>query len=86
MHDCPKDKASLVDGVLTEGCKLCLVTAQGTSLYYRKYQRDRMKENHRKDLIQRYDGDKINKEWVEAYPDKAIEGLGQETVERILRT
>jgi len=84
-HDCPKDKASVVDGQYIEGCKLCINTVQKNSIYHRKYIRDRMKENHRKDMIQRYDGEDINPEWVKAYPEIARQDLGEAEMERILR-
>ncbi len=84
-HDCPKDKAMVINGEYISGCKACINTVQSNSIYHRKYQRDRMKENHRKDLIQRYSGEDINSEWVKAYPDIAKADLGEAEVERILR-
>lgn len=85
MHDCSKNKAAVVDGEYRSGCKDCLRTNQKSSLYARKYARDRMREDYRKDMLQRYDGEKINPEWVKANEAQALEALGEETVTEILR-
>lgn len=84
-HDCPNNKAAVVNGEHISGCSACINTKQKSSMYANKYQRDRMRENYRGDMLQRYDGDKISKEWVEKYPDKALEQLGQDAVEKVLR-
>ncbi|HEU5187931.1 MAG TPA: hypothetical protein VFT87_05530 [Candidatus Saccharimonadales bacterium] len=84
-HDCPNNKAAVVNGEYRTGCDKCLNTRQQSSLYARKYARDRMKEDYRGDMLQRYDGDKVNPEWVKMHEDKAREDLGQETVEEVLR-
>lgn len=84
-HGCPKDKAAVINGEYRTGCSKCIHSRQQSSTYAAKYSRDRMRENARGDMLQRYDGDKINKEWVQLHTDKAIEDLGQAEVERILR-
>lgn len=84
-HDCPNNKAAVVNGEYRTGCNQCLNTRQQSSDYANKYRRDRMRENGRKDMLQRYDGEEINPEWVKAHEDKAIEAYGAAEVERILR-
>lgn len=85
MHDCPKTKAALINGQYISGCAQCLNTTQSSSIYAAKWKRERSKDDYRGDLVQRYDGDKINPEWVRLYTDKAIEALGQTEVTNILR-
>lgn len=85
MHNCPKSKAAVIDGQYIEGCHVCLNTSQSSSMFTAKYNRDRSRENHRQDIVQRYDGDKINPEWVRLYEKKARDDLGDDQVEKILR-
>lgn len=79
------NKALAVNEVFITGCKDCLNARQQTSLYARKWERDRMKENYRADMLQRYDGDKLDKDWVKMHTDKAIEQFGQDYVTEVLR-
>ena len=83
--NCPKTKAAVINGVYITGCSQCLNTTQSSGLFAAKWKRDRSRENHRADIVQRYLGDKINPEWVKLYPDKAKEALGDKAVEDILR-
>lgn len=84
-HDCPRTKAAVINGEYIEGCAQCLNTTQVSTDYAAKWKRERSKENHRADIVQRYDGDKINPEWVKLYEAKARSDLGDETVNNILR-
>lgn len=84
-HQCPKTKAAILDGQYVEGCNQCLNTVTHSADYAAKWRRERSKEDHRQDIVQRYDGDKINKEWVQLYESKAREALGDAKVEEILR-
>lgn len=84
--NCPGTKAAVVDGEYITGCPVCLNITQGSAQYAAKYTRERMKENGRKDIVQRYDGDKVSKEWVKLYEDKARQDYGDTFVEGILRT
>jgi hypothetical protein len=84
-HECAKTKAAVINGKYVTGCSLCIRTTQGSSLYAAKYNRDRSRENHRADIVQRYDGDRINKEWVKLYEQKARDEFGDDKVNDILR-
>lgn len=86
VHICNKSKTVVKDGIIISGCRICLPTITHTSSdFAAKYKRERSRENHRADIVQRYDGDKINKEWVKLYEDKARQDLGDETVNNIIR-
>lgn len=85
-HDnCTKTKAAVINGQYVTGCSQCLNTAQSSGLFAAKYNRERSKENHRADIVQRYDGDKINPEWVRLHETKAREAWGDQVVEDLLR-
>lgn len=85
-HDnCPNDRAAVVNGEYRSGCTQCINTKQSSGLFAAKWRRDRSREDHRGDVVQRYNGDKLNPEWFKMYPEKAREEFGQETVERVLR-
>lgn len=83
--NCPRTKAAVINGAYIEGCAQCLDSRQESSLFTAKYNRERSKENHRADIVQRYDGDKVNAEWVRLHEQKAREAWGDQTVEDILR-
>ncbi|MBA3755745.1 MAG: hypothetical protein H0X02_05730 [Nitrosomonas sp.] len=83
--NCEQTKAVVINGTYTIGCKRCLPTTTHSADYAAKYTRDRMKEDNRKDIVQRYNGDEINQEWVKLHTDKAKEALGDQAVEDILR-
>lgn len=85
-HDCPKTKSIVTNGVYKSGCRICLPTAtHATAAYAAKYHRDRQREDYRKDIIQRYDGEGINPEYVKQYETKAREQWGDDQVNEILR-
>lgn len=84
-HDCPNNRATIVNARYVSGCAVCINTRQQSSVYAARFKRESMKRNHRQDVIQRYDGGKINPEWVKMYEDKARQDLGDVEVERILR-
>ena len=57
------------------------VSASGAAHYKRR----EMVRDNLKDIVQRYDGDKINPEWIRLYEDKAREEFGDAKVEDMLR-
>lgn len=65
---------------LSSRCELCLASEKGISIYARKYDRDRGREDYRKDIIQRFDGDKINPEFVDAYRKEASAQWGSDVL------
>lgn len=86
QHTCNKSKSIVKNGKLLTGCRLCLPTLTHLSAdYSAKYNRNRSRDNHRADIVQRYDGDRISKEYVTLYEDKARKDLGDEAVNNILR-
>jgi len=84
-HDCPNTKAVVLNGEYITGCSQCIESKKHTALFARKWERERMKENHREDMLQRYDGDKLDQNWVKAHQDKAIEEYGIDGVTEVLR-
>lgn len=84
-HECPKTKAAVINGQYITGCGHCLNNVQHSSDYAARFKREAMKKDYRKDIVQRYEGDKVNPEWVKLYEDKAREAFGDAEVERILR-
>lgn len=69
-------KARLVSGELIEGCENCL-NPKKIADYAAKYKRDRMKEDHRQDLVQRTDErGRPNPDWAKMYPEQAKEQFG----------
>lgn len=83
--NCSRTKAAVIDGVYLSGCSQCLSTGQSSADYSAKWRRERSKDDHRADIVQRYDGDKINPEWVKLHEKKAREALGDKAVEDLLR-
>jgi ribosome-binding protein aMBF1 (putative translation factor) len=77
-------QAAVVKGVyLTERCDSCLVH-QKPNEYAAKWVRDRQREDHRRDMLQRYDfGDKneIDHDWAKAYPEQAEHHFGRDKLE-----
>lgn len=61
-------------------CERCLANYKHIADYARKYDRDRGREDYRKDIIQRWDGDKPSREFIEAYPEEAEEYFGPENM------
>lgn len=84
-HVCPKTKAAVIDGEYVEGCNACMNNTQGAADYAAKWKRDRSREDFRKDIVQRYDGDKLNPEWVKLYEAQARDEFGDAAVEDLLR-
>lgn len=84
-HDCPNNKAAVINGEYRSGCSKCLNTTQQSSAYANKWRRDRSRENHRADILQRYEGGKLNPEWIKQNEAKAIEDLGIDKVTEVLR-
>jgi hypothetical protein len=83
--DCPRTKAAVIDGSYREGCASCLNTITHGADYSNKYRRERSKEDHRADIVQRYDGERVNPEWVRLYEAKARQEFGDQFVEDLLR-
>ena len=77
-------KSAIVRGELvTDRCEKCLDNFVPSGAYAAKFRRDRMKENHRADLVQRYRGDKPNPEFARLYPERARQQFGDKFMERI---
>lgn len=77
-------KAAIVKGVyMTERCSKCVSSFIPSSVYSAKFKRDRMRENHRADLVQRFDGDKPSKEYARLYPEQARRQFGDKFMETI---
>lgn len=74
--NCNKPSNSLKTAIrgtqyLENMCDKCLSSFTESSVYARKSEREADKRKHEKDLIQRYEGDKINPEFVRAYPKES---------------
>ncbi len=65
---------------LSNRCDKCFSNYGRISAYARKYNRDRGREDYRKDIIQRFEGDKINPDFVEAYREQSQKEFGNEVV------
>lgn len=77
-------KATIVHGeYMTERCSACVKSFTPPSAYAAKYHRDRMKENHRADMVQRFDGDKPSKEFARLYPERARQQFGDKFMETV---
>lgn len=75
-------KAKVINNKIIEGCDKCM-TRQENALFSARYNRESMKRNHRKDLVQRYDFDgKPNDEFIKAYPDKAEKYFTKQELEQ----
>jgi hypothetical protein len=76
------NEAKLISGIksgqyISERCERCYgAHPLNVAPYARKYERDRQREDYRKDIIQRFEGDKVNPEFVDAYPDVAKKQWG----------
>lgn len=85
-RNCPRTKSIITPaGTILTGCSRCLHTVTHAADFAAKWRREASKNDHRADIIQRYDGDKINPEWVKLHEDKAREALGDQATEDILR-
>lgn len=77
-------KASIARGeYMSERCDKCVNNFIPTSDFAAKYKRDRMRESHRADLVQRFDGDRPSKEYARLYPERARAQFGDEFMETI---
>jgi hypothetical protein len=81
MHDCTNNLATVANGVYTTGCYTCIERKQSAEFAH-KFNRDRMKENHRKDLLQRWNGDKPNPDYLRAYPEKSREYFTEDEIRK----
>lgn len=66
----------------SERCERCMHTNQPTAAYARKYNRDRDREDHRKSLLQRWEGDHLDSDFARAYPERAKELFGEDEVRK----
>jgi len=72
-------RARIISGkYISERCTDCLIEAgvgieRGVSSTSAEYSRERQREDFRKDIIQPYIGNKPNRDFAQAYPDKAKE-------------
>ena len=67
---------------MSDRCEKCVSNFTGTADYARKYERDRQREDYRKDILQRFDGDKPDRDFIRAYPQKAREYWDEETLRK----
>lgn len=86
---CKKEAGTLRSGVkngryLTDRCEDCFDSNIAFADYARKYNRDRQREDYRKDILQRWDGDKPDKDFVRAYPEKSRELWDNETLRKYI--
>lgn len=68
---------------LSERCDRCINQVPTSAVYARKFERDRQREDYRRDLIQPLDGDKMNKDFIRQYPDKAQEYWGRDVLKEV---
>ena len=74
-------KTAIKNGIyLTERCERCLNNFAINSVYARKFNRERDKRDHAKDIIQRFNGDKINPDFVDAYPEESRKQWGDDVL------
>lgn len=77
-------KSAIVRGeIMTDRCAKCVNNFIPTSAYSAKWKRDRMRESHRADLVQRFEGGKPNPEFARLYPERARQQFGDKFMERI---
>lgn len=88
MTECPvcdRKVDNLSSGIkngvyISERCDRCMANNKQFADYARKYNRDRGREDYRKDIIQGYEGDKVNPEFIKAYPKEAEERWGKDVL------
>lgn len=74
-------RSAIKNGVfLSQRCDYCLASNTGISDFARKYNRDRGREDYRRDIIQRFEGDKINEDFVRAYPEESRKQWGDQVL------
>lgn len=77
-------KSAIIRGeLMSDRCSKCVNSFIPTSDYAAKWKRDRMRENHRADLVQAYDGDKPSKEFARLYPARGRSQFGDKFMETI---
>ena len=77
-------KSSIIRGeLMSERCSKCVGNYVPTSDYAAKWRRDRMREGHRADLVQRFDGGKPSVEFAKLYPERARQQFGDAFMESI---
>jgi len=77
QHEATSIKTRLVNGEQVTGCGFCL-NPKNIAVFARKYKRDRMKEDHRKDLVQRFDNsNRPSAEYAKLYPQQAKQQFGR---------
>lgn len=65
---------------VSERCDKCLANNASYADYARKYERDSQRRKFGRDLVQKYEGDKINEEYVKSYPEKSKQLWGDSVV------
>jgi hypothetical protein len=76
-------RTAIKDGFyVSERCDNCLNSFTSSSVYARKYERDRGREDYRKDIIQRFEGDKPNSEFIKAYPKESQQQWDENTLRK----
>lgn len=76
-HNCPNNIARVAKGEYQTGCITCINNPPEAE-FAQKYRRDRMVENHRKDLLQA-STDPV--EFAKAYPKEAEKRFGRKGLE-----
>lgn len=77
-------KSAIIRGeLMSDRCPKCVNGFVPSSVYAAKYKRDRMRDNHRGDLVQAYVGDKPSKEFARLYPERAMSQFGRKFMETI---
>lgn len=56
--------------LLKDMCDRCLASYQGYADYARKFERDSQRRTYAKDILQKWEGDKLNPSYVDAYPEQ----------------
>lgn len=73
-------KTAIKNGQLLEDmCDKCINSFTTHAMYARQNERNFQKRHFAKDIIQRFDGDKINPEFVREYPEQSRREFGEQT-------
>lgn len=72
-------KSIIRDNEILSGCVICLSSLVQGNILSAKYNRDRMREDHRKDIVQKSDP----RDYAKAYPKQAREFYGDEEFRKL---
>lgn len=68
-----KQLGYIIDGVYYSGKKDLSELREDANPTHKGWDHDRQRENHRRDIIQPFSGNKINQEFIEQYPNESKE-------------